>query len=82
MGNLIGFAADLKMDTDAFRACVTSEKYKNAVQNDVVEAMKLGANGTPTFVVGKSTPEGVDGEVMVGAMPFQMFDEKLKSLEK
>jgi protein-disulfide isomerase len=82
LDHLIGFAADLKMDTDAFRACVTSEKYKNAVQNDVMEAMKLGANGTPTFVVGKSTPEGVDGEVMVGAMPFQMFDEKLKWLEK
>ena len=47
-----------------------------------MEAMKIGANGTPTFVVGKSTPEGVDGEVMVGAMPFQMFDEKLKTLEK
>ena len=28
-----------------------------------MEAMKIGANGTPTFVVGKSTPEGVDGEV-------------------
>ena len=43
-----------------------------------MEAMKIGANGTPTFVVGKSTPEGVDGEVMVGAMPYAMFDEKLK----
>ena len=80
--HLVGFASDLKMDTDAFRGCVTSEKYKNSVQSDVVEAMKIGANGTPTFVVGKSTPEGVDGEVMVGAMPFQMFDEKLKTLEK
>ena len=26
--------------------------------------------------------EGVDGEVMIGAMPFAMFDEKLKSLQK
>ena len=80
--HLVAFAADLKMDTDSFRACVTSEKYKSAVQSDVVEAMKIGANGTPTFVVGKSTPEGVDGEVMVGAMPFPMFDDRLKSLEK
>jgi protein-disulfide isomerase len=80
--HLVGFAGDLKMDTNAFRACVTSEKYKKAVESDVVEAMKIGANGTPTFVVGKSTPEGVDGEVMVGAMPFAMFDDKLKSLEK
>ena len=59
-----------------------SEKYKNAVQTDAMEAMKIGASGTPTFVVGKSTPEGVDGEVMIGAMPYAMFDEKLKSLQK
>ena len=82
MGNLLGYAADLKMDLAKFRTCVESEKYKTAVQTDALEAMKIGASGTPTFVVGKSSPEGVDGEVMVGAMPFSMFDEKLKSLQK
>jgi hypothetical protein len=45
-----------------------------------MEAMKIGASGTPAFVVGKSTPDGVDGEMLVGALPYQMFDEKLKSL--
>jgi protein-disulfide isomerase len=80
--NLVAFASELKMDTGKFRGCVESEKYKNAVQTDAMEAMKIGANGTPTFVIGKSTPEGVDGEVMIGAMPFVMFDEKLKSLQK
>jgi protein-disulfide isomerase len=52
------------------------------VQNDVLEAMKIGANGTPTFVIGKSVGEGVDGELVVGALPFQMFDLKLKDLSK
>ena len=44
--------------------------------------MRVGANGTPTFVLGKSVGEGVDGELMVGAMPFTMFDAKLKELAK
>ena len=70
------------MDVPKFRGCVESEKYKNAVQSDVMEAMKIGATGTPTFVIGKSTPEGVDGELMVGAMPYGMFDDKLKNLTK
>jgi hypothetical protein len=52
------------------------------VQSDVMEAMRVGANGTPSFVVGKSTSEGVDGELMVGALPFVMFDSKLKELSK
>ena len=80
--HIMNFAADLKMDTAALRACVDSEKYKESVQRDVLEGMRVGANGTPTFVVGKSVGEGVDGELVVGAMPFEMFDAKLKTLEK
>ncbi|MGA2723212.1 MAG: thioredoxin domain-containing protein [Bryobacteraceae bacterium] len=80
MDSLLADAADLKMDVNAFRACVESEKYKNAVQTDVMEAMKIGASGTPTFVIGKSTPDGVDGELMVGAQPYPLFEQKLKEL--
>ena len=80
LDSLVADAAYLKMDVNAFRACVESEKYKNAVQTDVLEAMKIGASGTPTFVVGKSTPDGVDGDLVVGAQPYPMFDQKLKEL--
>ena len=52
------------------------------MQTDVLEAMKIGANGTPTFIVGKSVANGVDGELLIGAMPFQMFDVKLKELAR
>jgi protein-disulfide isomerase len=82
MEHILGFAADLKMDTKALRACMDSGKYKEPVQFDVLEGMRIGANGTPTFVVGKSVGEGVDGELLVGAMPYQMFDAKLKELGK
>ena len=81
MDHIAGFAADLKMDMKTFRACVESEKYKNAIQTDVLEAMKVGANGTPTFVIGKSTADGVEGEVMEGALPFPMFEQKLKDVQ-
>jgi protein-disulfide isomerase len=80
--HIIGFAADLKLDTPALRTCIDSGKYKDSVQTDVLEAMKIGANGTPTFIVGKSVGNGVDGDLVVGAMPFQMFDMKLKELAK
>ncbi len=80
--HIMNFASDLKLDTTVLRACVDSEKYKEPVQRDVLEAMKIGANGTPTFIVGKSVGEGVDGELVVGALPFQMFDMKLKDLAK
>jgi protein-disulfide isomerase len=81
LDHILGFATDLKLDVLAFRTCVESEKYKAAVQNDVLEAMKIGAQATPTFVIGKSTPQGVDGELFVGAQPYANFDQKLKQVE-
>jgi protein-disulfide isomerase len=81
MSNLMANATGLKMDAAAFRSCVESQKYRSAVQTDVMEAMKIGATGTPTFVVGRSTADGVDGELVMGAMPYPMFDEKLKGIK-
>jgi protein-disulfide isomerase len=79
--NLVTDAGSLKLNVQTFRACVESDKDKNAVQTDVMEALKIGADGTPAFVVGKSTPDGVDGEVIVGAVPYGTFDAKLKESE-
>jgi protein-disulfide isomerase len=81
LANLVEDATGLKMNIATFRSCVESEKYKNAIQTDVMEAMKIGATGTPAFVVGKSTADGVDGEVVLGALPYAMFDEKLKEIK-
>ncbi len=50
------------------------------MKSDLLEAMKIGADGTPSFVVGKSTPDGLDGEITVGAQPYSLFQAKFKSL--
>ena len=80
--HIIGFASDLKMNTQSLRACIDSNKYKDPVQADVLEAMRIGANGTPTFVIGKSVANGVDGDLIVGAMPFTFFEGKVKEYSK
>ena len=82
LDSLVADAQQLKLDVPAFRSCVEKEKYKNDVQSDVLEAMKIGADGTPSFVIGKSTSDGAEGELMVGAQPYPMFDMKLKALDK
>ncbi|MGO9227810.1 MAG: DsbA family protein [Bryobacteraceae bacterium] len=79
--SLLGYAESLKLDVTPFRVCVVSEKYKGEVQADLMEAIRIGADGTPAFVIGKSTPEGVEGDLAVGAQPGNIFDLKLKSLE-
>jgi protein-disulfide isomerase len=66
--SLVADAAGLKLDADAFRFCLATQKYREAVQVDVLDAIKIGVDATPAFVVGKTTPTGVDGELMVGAL--------------
>jgi protein-disulfide isomerase len=80
LNSLIADASLVKINPDTFRKCVETEKYKEAVKGDLLEAMKIGADGTPSFVVGKSTPDGVDGELIVGAQPYAVFQERFKSL--
>ncbi len=82
MNSLAGFALDLKLNVANFRSCVESGKYKAAIRSDSQTAEKIGANGTPSFVLGKSTPEGVDGELIIGAMPYEVFDQKIKALAR
>jgi protein-disulfide isomerase len=81
MENLMADAEDLKMDGKAFRGCVESGKYKDVVESDVMEAMRVGADGTPSFVIGKSTPQGVDGELLAGARPFGDFVREISKME-
>ncbi|MEW5719203.1 MAG: thioredoxin domain-containing protein [Chloroflexota bacterium] len=49
--NLKKYAADIRLDTGKFDACLESSKYAAAVQADVAEAHRLGLDGTPTFIV-------------------------------
>lgn len=81
LDNLVLEAGSLKMDTLAFRGCIESQKYKDAVQTDLLEALKIGAEATPTFVLGKSTAQGVDGELMVGAQPYAEFVKAISKLD-
>ncbi len=81
MADLVEDAESLKMDTAAFRTCVESGKYREAVQANVIEALRFGIGGTPSFVIGKSTPAGVDGEVVEGALPLTEFAKVFARVE-
>lgn len=82
MGHLLADAQDLKLNVDTFRSCIQSGKYKSAIQADIQEATRVGANGTPSFVIGKTTPNSIDGELVIGAQPYQVFDQKLTELAR
>jgi protein-disulfide isomerase len=72
-----GYARDLKLDMTAFKSCVEDRKYALAVKNDSGIASALRIEGTPTFVIGKTTSEGMQGEIVTGALPLEAFEAKL-----
>ena len=79
-GDVTGYAHALKLDALQFQTCMDSGKYAKTVQKDTATAESLGVTGTPSFLVGKSTRAGVSGVILVGALPIEAFDEKLKDL--
>lgn len=74
------YARELGLNPDAFSSCMSSGKHKDEVEKDVALAQSLNINGTPGFILGKSTPEGVEGSVLMGALPLDAFEAKLKEL--
>jgi len=73
-------ARDLGLDMRGFGACFGNEKYKAAVEQDVAAAVAAGVSGTPTFVVGPTMPDGVEGKRIVGAVPYAVFESRIKEV--
>jgi protein-disulfide isomerase len=73
-------AAELGLDVGRFSACVAEDRHRAAIDRDVAEATKAGVTGTPSFVLGPTTPDSVEGVRIVGAQPFPVFEARIKAL--
>lgn len=73
---LLQYAADLNLDSEAFRACLSSQRYRQEVLADLQYGMSLGVQSTPTFLINET--------VVIGAQPYEVFkqiiDEELARL--
>lgn len=67
------YAKEIGLNEEQFNQCLDSEKYKSAIDKDVVEGNKLGFNGVPAFFI--------NGKLLSGAQPIEEFrkiiDEEL-----
>jgi len=74
-------ADDLKLDMPAFHACTDqTARFDADIRKDIADGTNIGISGTPSFVVGRSTPAGVDGVLLVGALPYAAFESRFKEL--
>jgi len=74
---LNSFAFSLDMDIDEFNECMNSSKYKKRVKANYDEAVRNGANSTPTFIL--ILQDGMT-EKFTGAQPYSVFAATIESM--
>jgi protein-disulfide isomerase len=77
--DILGYAQEVpQLEVDKFKACVNSTQFTDAIKKSVNDANSQGVSGTPSFLIGKTQGDEVDGVILVGNKPFAEFDSKLK----
>jgi protein-disulfide isomerase len=78
--DIVGYAQQIpQLDVDKFKACVKADGFTDAIKKAVTEANGQGISGTPTFLIGKTQGDTVDGVVVVGAEPIADFENTFKA---
>lgn len=78
--NVIKAAEELNLDMTAFHQCVDAKTFAGQVTKDSQDATAVGISGTPSFVLGKLTGDKVTGKIIVGAMPYAVFEGEIKKM--
>ena len=55
---LVQYARNANVDQQKFESCLTSQKYKTQIDNDIAEGTKAGVSGTPTFFINGISTSG------------------------
>jgi len=77
---LAGYAKDVSINVEAFKSCMTSGNHLKEIGDEAKYAASLGISGTPTFVLGKVVGDSVEGKVIVGAQPLEVFETAIKDM--
>ena len=81
--NLPAHAETLSLDMTAFNECLQSDRHLAEIDKDAKDANAVRLTGTPSFIIGKTTSDVINGQVVIGAQPMNKFDAAInKALEQ
>lgn len=70
---LVTLASSQGVDTNKFKQCLDTNNSEE-INKDMSDAQAAGISGTPGFIIGKASSEGVvDGVKIAGAYPYAAF---------
>jgi protein-disulfide isomerase len=73
-------AGTFGLDTVRFETCRASRAVLDSVRADAALAASNGIASTPSFVIGRVVNGQFEGEVLAGAKPFEVFQQRIDSL--
>ncbi len=77
---LKAIAQAVGLNMDQFNSCFDSGKYKDRVQQDYNDGRAAGVTGTPSFLVSYTINGQKKSELIDGAQPFSVFQQKLEAI--
>jgi protein-disulfide isomerase len=78
--NFLKAAGELKLDPEAFAACLEAKAVGSQLERDKQDAGTAGITGTPSFVLGRAAGEKVTGTLFVGAPPMAELEAEIEKL--
>ena len=74
-------ARTLGLDEAGFVACIEKRTYRGVVQKNFEEGDAVGIQGTPGFIIGRTTPDGmIQAIALKGAQPLPVFRQVIDRL--
>jgi protein-disulfide isomerase len=75
-----GVVTQLGVAGPVFDACAADPAVRKAIDVDSAEAERLAINGTPGFVIAQKSGGQLEGTLVVGAQPTNVFTSRLDAL--
>jgi len=76
--SLASYGRQLGLDKQTFEDCLISDRYLSQIGNDSQAAAGNRITGTPTFIIGKSGGDRVEGKRIIGAQSYAVFDSAIR----
>lgn len=77
---ITGYAKDMMLNGETFKVCMSDDNRLKGISDEANYINSLGVTGTPSFVLGKSVGDSVEGLKIVGAQPLEVFENAINEM--
>lgn len=77
---VVDAGGSIGLDTAKLRDCVVNAKVNASIKQDLEEGIRIGVEAAPTFVIGRSKGDRVEGGLFPGAKAYEVFESRIRPL--